>query len=52
MVTFEQAEKTWLIVKPQFAEKARCIFADSGVKITTEGILVQLSVPLSIAMSL
>jgi len=34
---YQQAEKSWLIVKPQFAEEARSVFAGTGVKITTEG---------------
>ena len=34
---FQQASKSWLIVKPQFVAKARKIFANTGVQITIEG---------------
>ena len=34
---FQQASKSWLIVKPQSVAKARKIFANTGIQITIEG---------------
>ncbi|XP_066926215.1 uncharacterized protein [Clytia hemisphaerica] len=34
---FQQASKTWVIVKPQYLEEATEIFKDTNIKITTEG---------------
>ena len=34
---YAKASKSWLIVKPQFLEKANEIFENSGLKITTQG---------------
>ena len=34
---FQQASKSWLIVKPQYVVKARKIFENTGVQITIEG---------------
>ena len=43
MVTmYQQADKTWIIVKPQHFEEAQMIFQGTDIKITVENILVQL----------
>ena len=34
---YAKAEKSWLIVKPQYVERANGIFKDSGLNITTKG---------------
>ena len=34
---FAKAEKSWLIVKPEYLEHATEMFAGSGLKITTNG---------------
>ena len=34
---FPNSKKTWLVVKPQFLEQARSLFADSLVNVTADG---------------
>ena len=34
---FPKPSKTWLIVKPEFLEKAKVVFADSDINITDQG---------------
>ena len=34
---YQQADKTWIIVKPQYLEEAQTIFQGTNIKITVEG---------------